>query len=242
MGLVNIGSWDELMKYHFVKDGIKLCTLYLDIFNRDEKNGIFAQFTLKCSKSLSTYLNNHELGTSLIDKYFDLTDGQHITFQTPSTAIVCNFPRDSSETNLDINQAIMLFHELGHTLHTLLSLTTYQHLSGNRGGVDFAEFSSHLFEFYPRKILNTNNSNNLQCIELAKMAILALSDQIVYSNEWHDYTHLTSTVRDKLLQYPTLNQSVKGNLVLDIIGLPNLSKFDHLVHYGGTYYCYLYSR
>ncbi|GAB67691.1 mitochondrial intermediate peptidase, partial [Plasmodium cynomolgi strain B] len=95
--------------------------------------------------------------------------------QTTSTFLVCNFSTKLSapegaasvsnppQDNIFINEQIanslgrikmsldkvnMFLHEFGHTLHCILSSTYLQHLSGNRGGVDFSEFSSHFFEEY----------------------------------------------------------------------------------------------
>ena len=41
-----------------------------------------------------------------------------------------------------------LYHEIGHCVHSIVSDTKFQHLSGARGTVDFVEFPSHLFEYY----------------------------------------------------------------------------------------------
>jgi len=49
-------------------------------------------------------------------------------------------------TLLTHGQAESLFHELGHCLHTILSATTFQSLSGARGTADCAELPSTLFE------------------------------------------------------------------------------------------------
>ncbi len=44
--------------------------------------------------------------------------------------------------------ATTFLHEVGHCVHSLLSRTQFQHLSGTRGAVDFVELPSHLFEYY----------------------------------------------------------------------------------------------
>merc|ERR1712187_843296 len=66
--------------------------------------------------------------------------------QTPSTCLVFNFPPGGQ--GLPVSYAITFMHEIGHALHSLLSETTLQHLSGTRGTVDFVEFPSHLFEHF----------------------------------------------------------------------------------------------
>jgi intermediate peptidase len=62
--------------------------------------------------------------------------------QLPIVALVCNF----SSENISHSDLEVLFHEFGHATHSLLSRTTYQHLSGTRGAIDYVEIPSHLFE------------------------------------------------------------------------------------------------
>lgn len=50
------------------------------------------------------------------------------------------------EVGLSFSQAETLFHEYGHALHSILSRTTFQHVWGTRGALDFIELPSHLFE------------------------------------------------------------------------------------------------
>ena len=50
-------------------------------------------------------------------------------YQTPVVALACNFEQSSAGA-LSFQSATTLFHEFGHALHSLLSRTKYQHLSG----------------------------------------------------------------------------------------------------------------
>ena len=70
--------------------------------------------------------------------------------QLPLVALAFNFPPSDrgEEPLLGLNELTTLFHEWGHALHSLLSRTTYQHLSGTRGALDFVEVPSHLFEYF----------------------------------------------------------------------------------------------
>eukprot|EP01064_Diplonema_japonicum_P000373 TRINITY_DN10264_c0_g1_i1.p1 TRINITY_DN10264_c0_g1~~TRINITY_DN10264_c0_g1_i1.p1 ORF type:complete len:708 (+),score=145.23 TRINITY_DN10264_c0_g1_i1:76-2199(+) len=49
------------------------------------------------------------------------------------------------------NDAVSLFHEFGHALHTLLGQTKFQILSGTRSSMDYVEVFSQLFEVYARE-------------------------------------------------------------------------------------------
>ena len=51
---------------------------------------------------------------------------------------------------LTLSDLATLLHEVGHTLHSLLSRTQYQHLSGTRGPLDVVEVPSHVTERWAR--------------------------------------------------------------------------------------------
>ena len=86
--------------------------LYLDPFPRPGKKVQSAQFTLQGSKILA--------------------DGQ---LQVPKTCLVYALPPGSQ--CLSTSFAVTFMHEIGHAVHSLLSETHFQHLSGTRGTIDF---------------------------------------------------------------------------------------------------------
>ena len=72
---------------------------------RQGKFGQAAHFTLRCGRQL-----------------------KNGDYQTPVIALACNF--EQSHAWLTHHNAATLVHEFGHALHSLLSRTQYQHLSG----------------------------------------------------------------------------------------------------------------
>lgn len=61
---------------------------------------------------------------------------------TPARAVIsCGFSNQLGHVGFRI-----LMHEFGHALHTVLSKTEFQHLSGTRGEIDFIETPSSLLE------------------------------------------------------------------------------------------------
>ncbi|KAK2975850.1 hypothetical protein RJ640_022867 [Escallonia rubra] len=83
--------------------------------------------------------------------HFAIKGGRRISeleYQLPVVALVCNFrgSHNSRHVKLYHSEVETLFHEFGHALHSLLSRTDYQHFSGTRVLLDFAETPSNLFE------------------------------------------------------------------------------------------------
>lgn len=113
-----------------------LGTIYLDPFSRDYKFSGASHFTIRCGISNESEENNKVL----------LSDSQ-----LPIVGLLFNFGRDkNNQLFLTPNQLETLYHEWGHALHSLLSRTKFQHLSGTRGSTDFVEVPSHLFEYFAR--------------------------------------------------------------------------------------------
>jgi intermediate peptidase len=99
--------------------------LYLDLWQRNNKFPGNAHFTVQCGCK----------GDSQTSEYFNSSG-----FQVPVVALVFNFGRQTPKL-LSLVELEILYHEWGHALHSLLSQTHFQHLSGTRSALDFSEVS-----------------------------------------------------------------------------------------------------
>ncbi|CAD7934100.1 unnamed protein product [Amoebophrya sp. A120] len=302
--------------------------LYIDALPRPEKRVQSAQFTLQGSREVALTLSEEDASTTsphVVQHQEEQTAAANTTSKTayviPKTALVCSIP----EKNISRLAAITFFHEVGHCVHSLLSKTQLQSLSGTRGAVDFVEFPSHLFEYFvldeavmrkwsgqgegagggpqpgqttiPRDaqdihISEISTETAFPFLEACQQLLFALVDQKFYDCG----TEISSVedMREKLSaglldSLPDLGKHValrriiggagagrtsngseqadenscrapKFELVLTDEALENdntlqaprtlrnlltpmpLSKFEHLVHYGGSYYCYLLNK
>eukprot|EP00930_Biecheleria_cincta_P036547 TRINITY_DN25051_c0_g1_i1.p1 TRINITY_DN25051_c0_g1~~TRINITY_DN25051_c0_g1_i1.p1 ORF type:complete len:726 (+),score=152.32 TRINITY_DN25051_c0_g1_i1:59-2236(+) len=239
--------WHPSVQKYAIRDGERILgILYLDPFQRPGKMVQSAQFTLQGSKLLS--------------------DGSQ---QTPKTSLVYSLPVGA--TGLPLSFAITFMHEIGHAVHSLLSETTFQHLSGTRGTVDFVEFPSHLFEHFvldadslasyathmksgaamPPEVreLCRHSRRHFAHFEASQQLLYAAVDQAFYAcrpSAQGGSSEAAAEVQSHLRQTLSrcdheLDAPYNGNL-LSLLGLSQPSKFDHLVHYGGSYYCYLFNR
>ena len=131
------------------KTGEKMGTVFFDLFERNHKFPGSAHFTVQCGCERTSVRHSgsqDSLGTHR---------------QLPIVALVFHFhaPQGVSSSSggginsrgtddvlknclLTLKEVETLHHEWGHALHSLLSQTRFQHLSGTRGGSDFVEVSS----------------------------------------------------------------------------------------------------
>ena len=217
---------EDAFRLSLSRDGQKpFAYLYVDPYERESKSVQSAQFTLAGSKRMP--------------------DGSR---QTPQTALVLALPRDPT-IPLPLSVAQTFFHELGHATHSLLSETNLQHFSGSRGAIDFVEFPSHLFEYFAtepeclREIIGSSlhesylddyskNRNPFAHIEVAQQLTYAMLDQVYYA----------TGSPTELAQHLPLSPVVDIAHVLSLLQPNSTANFEHLVHYGGSYYCYLLCR
>jgi mitochondrial intermediate peptidase len=128
---------------------------YFDLYHRDNKFPGAAHFTIRCGCQSVVWDDRN-------NKMIMNDSNSLIAFnnQTPIVALVFHFkpPSASSHSNqqgllftnnsqnmqplLSLHDVETLFHEWGHALHSLLSTSKFQHLSGTRGGTDFIEVSN----------------------------------------------------------------------------------------------------
>lgn len=120
------GQSGDLLKCSFTgPQGEPLGFIYFDLYARKNKFSGAAHFTIRCGCT-NTYAPGSGSGSG---------SGEQ---QLPVVALVMNFPRGAL---LSMQALETFYHESGHALHSLLSRTKFQHLSGTRGSTDFAEVS-----------------------------------------------------------------------------------------------------
>ena len=229
------GGLDSMHRYDFVetRTGESLGTIYFDLLPRRAKYGHAAHFTVRCGCQINDSPDNPE-------------------YQRPIVALVCNLRQQGANFNLTHSEVETLFHEFGHALHSLLSRTKFQHLSGTRAAIDFVETPSHLFENYVwdaeflRELTTSpitgHSLSNEQIRQLQQsrydFAAIEKHNQILFAN--FDQRLFSNSVKGSTMdEYARLNQQLK---IPYVPGTHWFTRFGHLVTYGAGYYGYLYSQ
>lgn len=237
----------SLLKYVFSDaEGRPLGTMYLDLHPREAKYGHAAHFTVRCGCAL-----NYSSNSSDDDNNDNDDESESDNYQFPIVALVCNL---SSSTVLSHSEVETLLHEFGHALHSLLSRTKFQHMSGTRAAMDFVETPSHLMENFAwdpefLKILGRHHQSGMP-----------MPDDMIAQLQRSRY-EFAAIERQNQILYSVFDQTLFG--VPDPLGptstelLARLhreydvpyaqgthwhSRFGHLVSYGAGYYGYLYSQ
>ncbi|KAL0299402.1 UNVERIFIED_CONTAM: Mitochondrial intermediate peptidase, mitochondrial [Sesamum radiatum] len=177
-------------------------------------------------------------------------------YQLPIVALVCNFSGSNfASVHLHHSDVETLFHEFGHALHSLLSRTDYQHFSGTRVVLDFAETPSNLFEYYawdyrvlrkfakhnltgdpiPEKLVQSliGAKNMFAATELQRQVFYALIDQALHTMQPSSVKDTVSIVADLKREHTSWKY---------VEGTHWHTRFSHLVTYGAGYYSYLYAK
>ena len=211
--------------------GRELGTMYLDLHPRPGKYTHAAHFTVRCGC---------------------LENGPNSEYQKPIVALVCNM--NTGQASFSSHQEVETFlHEFGHALHSLLSRTNFQHMSGTRASMDFVETPSHWMEHYawckhflPLLATNSNGEplpesmaqglsqsrNQFRFIEMQNQIVLSNFDQAIFGPSGDQRT-------------PTKDIWAAVHKQSGVPFAENTHWFTnvgHLVTYGAGYYGYLYSQ
>eukprot|EP01132_Coremiostelium_polycephalum_P003643 gene3643-4537_t len=246
-------SWSEQVIKLELRSSIEgvLGSIYMDVWRRNGK--VFGAMNYLLQSGYRKYEFNskhsHEIDIPINNEY-----------HTPKVAIICGFPLKNPEnplqSTLDHSDLITLFHEFGHSLHTLLSRTRFQHLSGTRGPFDFIEIPSSLMENFTwdhktlsqfavnpksgrslsKELLDSHRESEklLKGIETQEQICLALFDLKLHSKE---YLNEGKTPWDILEQLQSKHMGISGGSLNTFI-----NGFIHLYLYGSSYYSYLMAR
>jgi intermediate peptidase len=230
------GWHEDVVKLALTRNGERLGYMYFDLYPRPHKYNHAAHFTIRCGKRLS-----------------------ETSYQKPIVALVCNFnkPAPDSPSLLTHAEVETLFHEFGHAMHSLLSRTEFQHLSGTRAALDFVETPSHLFEYFAWDYRVVSEFAHhyrtgaplppamMQGLRASKTMFAAMDTQTqcLYSNldlKLFGEQPLPCTPPTSTQMLHELQNS--STLVPHVDGTYWHTRFGHLIGYGAGYYSYLYAR
>lgn len=229
-------AWHEDVQKLQLKDakGDVLGQIFLDLYPREGKYSHAAHFSITCGRQ----------------------PGGGADYQTPSVALVCNFGRDdnSGERLLSVSEYETFFHEFGHSLHSILSRTKYQHLSGTRVTTDFVEVPSHLFEHFAwhplliSKFAHHYKSGEpiptrlLRSLCASRKGFMSTDTQmqLLFSAMDLDFHGRNPPITSTTEAFEKLQENLTVYRPDNNVPVP--TSFHHFVGYGGGYYTYIFAR
>lgn len=117
----------------------------------------------------------------------------------------------NNPNRLSFSESQAIFHEFGHAMHSVISETKYQTLSGTRGSLEIAEIPSNLFECFHAQAFGAKPEGiDKRDIELAKF------DQLLHST------------------MPGKDGWIKDLMPASL----SRARIPHLAAYGASYYVY----
>ena len=142
------GPKDGPLRLEQVDSDRVLGDVYLDLSPRPAKFPGAAHFTLRCGRNFlesgSDASSAARPAVAIVASFSGLRERQRSGASSPSHALL---PWLGS---MAWSETTTLLHEGGHALHSLLSRTEFQHLSGTRGPLDVVELPSHVAERWAR--------------------------------------------------------------------------------------------
>jgi|TARA_B100001964_G_scaffold38420_1_gene41746 thimet oligopeptidase len=233
----NPSVWHEEVTMYEVyeeADSILIGRFYLDLFPRTDKYSHAAAFSVTMGKLME-------------DEY-----------QIPATALVCNFPppQNGKPSLLPHEDVETFFHEFGHLLHDILTVSPLQYYSGTSVLQDFVEAPSQILENWvwekeilklfahhyetgeviPDRLVNKmiaakNVNSGLNTLQQIFYGVydFTLHDGFDPFGEFNS-TDLAELLQNEITLYPYLE------------GTHMQASFGHLVGYEAAYYGYLWSK
>jgi Zn-dependent oligopeptidase len=163
-------------------------------------------------------------------------------FDGPQTPIcIITLCHERKRTLLFYSELQSLFHEFGHSLHTILSESKYHHLSGTRCKLDLAEVPSTLMELIladPQLTGHDFGGGGVESGISRRQVQLANFDLFVHgprASEWHNLGTFEAALNEWCM---TNSKSPTEGRAL----LAQLKGFKHLVNYGAGYYSYFFCK
>ena len=130
------------------------------------------------------------------------------------------------------HQSSSLFHEYGHALHSILSETKYQMLSGSRGPVDLAEIPSNLME-----IIHQNHQEKLGKSKFIEIPFEKILQEETFQIQIATFDQLIHSCEPGESNW---TRKIANSITYD--GIDRFCTVPHLATYGGTYFSYIYSK